>query len=113
MPAEAEIVVNNLEEKSLENDRVVCEYTDVFTEELPSMPPDHDIEFSIELLPRTSPILKRPYRMDAKYLGEHKKQTEELSEKGFINPSSSPWGDLVLFWTKRMVQGEYVLITGV
>jgi hypothetical protein len=101
MPAEAEIVVNNLEDKSLENVRVVCVYTDVFTEELPSMPPNRGVEFSIELLPRTAPILKRPYRMDANNLGEHKKQTEELLEKGFINPSSSPWGDLVLFVDKK------------
>jgi hypothetical protein len=50
----------------------VCEYPDVFPEELPGMSPDHDIEFSIELLLGTAPISKRPYRMDVKDLGELK-----------------------------------------
>jgi hypothetical protein len=83
-------VVNHLEEKPLENIKVVCEYPDVFPEELPGMPPDRDIEFSIELLPGTAPILKRPCQMDFKDLVEWKKQIEELLEKGFIRPSSSP-----------------------
>jgi hypothetical protein len=54
------------------------------------MPPDCDIEFSIELLPGTAPISKTPYRMDVNDLVELKKQIEELLEKGFIRPSSSP-----------------------
>jgi hypothetical protein len=58
IPATAKAMVNQLEEKSLENIRIVCEYPHVFPEELPGMPPDHDIEFSIELLPRTAPISK-------------------------------------------------------
>jgi hypothetical protein len=64
MSTEAEAMVNQLEEKSLEHIRIVCEYLDVFTEELPGMPLDRDIEFSIELLARTAPISKIPYRMD-------------------------------------------------
>jgi hypothetical protein len=71
---------------------VVCEYPDVFLEELPGMPPDRDIEFSIELLPGTAPISKRPYRMDVKDLIELKKQIEELLEKGFI-PQVHPLED--------------------
>jgi hypothetical protein len=67
-------MVNHLEEKSLENIKVVCEYPDIFPEELLGMPPDRDIEFSIELLPGTTPILKRPYRIDVKDLVELKKQ---------------------------------------
>jgi hypothetical protein len=81
MPAAAGAMVNQLEEKSLEHIRIVCEYPVVFSEELPGMPPDHDIEFSIELLPETTPISKRPYRMDVKDLVELKKQIEELLEK--------------------------------
>jgi hypothetical protein len=99
--AEAETMVNHLEEKPLENIKVVCEYPDVFPEELPGMPPDHDIEFSIELLPGTAPISKRPFRMDVKDLVELKKQIEELLEKCFIRPSSSPWGAPVLFVSKK------------
>jgi hypothetical protein len=60
MPATIEAMVNQLEEKSLEHTRIVCEYPDVFPEELPGMPPDRDIEFSIELLPGTAPVSKRP-----------------------------------------------------
>ena len=66
-----------------------------------SMTPDCDIEFSIELLPGTAPISKRPYRMDVKVLVELKKQIQELLEKGFICPSSSPWGAPVLFVSKK------------
>jgi hypothetical protein len=73
MPATTEVMVNQLEEKSLEHIRIVCEYTDVFPEELPGMAPDNDIEFSIELLPETAPISKRAYRMDVKDLIDLKK----------------------------------------
>jgi hypothetical protein len=79
--AKGKTVTNHLEEKPLENIKVVCEYLDVFLEELSGMPPDRDIEFSIELLPRTAPISKRPYTMDVKDLVELKKQIEELQEK--------------------------------
>jgi hypothetical protein len=82
---------------------VVQEYPDVFPEELPGMPPDHDIEFLIELLPRTPPISKRPYRMSVNELVELKKQLAELQAKGFIRPSSSPWGAPVLFVEKKDV----------
>jgi hypothetical protein len=81
MPATSEAMVNQLEEKSSEHIRIVCEYPDVFSEELLGMPPDPDIEFPIELLPGTAPISKRAYRMDVKDLIELKKQIEELLEK--------------------------------
>jgi hypothetical protein len=101
MPTEADAMVNQLEEKSLEHIRIVCQYPYIFSEELPGMPPDPDIEFSIELLPGTATISKRPYRMDVKDLIELKKQIEELLEKGFIRPSSSPWGAPDLFMNKK------------
>jgi hypothetical protein len=71
---------------------VVCEYPDVFPDELPGMPPDTDVEFVIELQPGTAPISKRPYRMPPKELVELKTQLQELLDKGYIRPSSSPWG---------------------
>jgi hypothetical protein len=80
---------------------VVQEYPDVFPKELPDMPPDHDIEFLIELLLRTPPISKRPYRMPVNELVELKKQISELQAKGFIRPSSSHWGAPVLFVEKK------------
>ena len=77
------------------------EFPDVFPDDLPGMPPDRDIEFIIELLPGTAPIAKRPYRMGVNELEELKKQLKELQEKGFIRPSSSPWGAPVIFVDKK------------
>ena len=77
------------------------DYPDVFPEEFPGMPPDRDIEFLIELLPGTGPISKRPYRMPANDLEKIKKQIKELLEKGYIRPSSSPWGAPVLLVEKK------------
>jgi hypothetical protein len=92
-PSDAGGSVQQLDGKALEGIRVVCEYPDVFLEELPGMLPDRDGEFFIDLLPGTAHISKRPYRMSSTHqLIELKKQIKELLEKGFIRPSSSPWG---------------------
>jgi hypothetical protein len=80
---------------------VVCEYPDVFPEDLPGMPPERDIEFLIDLLPGTAPIAKRPYRMSVGELEELKKQLKELLDKEFIHPSSSPWEAPVIFVEKK------------
>jgi hypothetical protein len=82
---------------------VVCEYPDVFPDELPGMPPDRDIEFAIELQPGTAPISKRPYRMPPAEFAELKKQLQELLDKGFIRLSTSPWGCPALFVKKVRV----------
>jgi hypothetical protein len=88
-------------ESLVERIPVVCDYPDVFPDELPGMPPDRDIEFAIELQPRTAPISKRPYRMPPAELAELKKQLQELLDKGFIRPSTSPWGCPALFVKKK------------
>jgi hypothetical protein len=80
---------------------VVCEYPDVFPDELSGMPPDRDVEFVIELQPGTAPISKRPYHMPPKELAELKTQLQELLDKGYIRPSSSPWGCPALFVKKK------------
>jgi hypothetical protein len=80
---------------------VVCEFPDVFPDELPSLPPDRDIEFGIELVPRIAPISRRPYHMPPDELAELKKQMVELSKKGFIRPSKSEWGCPALFMKKK------------
>jgi hypothetical protein len=80
---------------------VVCEYPDVFPDDLPGMPPDRDIEFIIELQPGTAPISKRPYRMPPNELAELKIQLQDLLDKGFIRPSASPWGCPALFVKKK------------
>ena len=66
---------------------MVCEFLDVFPKDLPGLPPDRNVEFSIELEPSTTPISQCPYRMAPKELAEIKKQLEELLEKRFIHPS--------------------------
>jgi hypothetical protein len=88
-------------ESPIERIPVVCEYPDVFQDELPGMPPDRDVEFAIELQPRTGPISKRPYRMPPAELAELKNQLQELLDKGFSRPSTSPWGCPALFVKKK------------
>jgi hypothetical protein len=90
-----------LEAKSVNEVPIVNEYPDVFPEELLGMPPDQDVEFVIDLLPGIGPIAKRPYRMPVDKLEELKKQLKELSDKGYIRPSASPWGSPVLFVKKK------------
>jgi hypothetical protein len=85
----------------LENIPIVCEYLDVFPDDLSGMPPDRDIEFVIELQPGTAPISKRPYRMPPNELAELKTQLQDLLDKGFIRPSASPWGCPALFVKKK------------
>jgi hypothetical protein len=80
---------------------VVSEFPNVFPNELPGMPPNCDIEFVIELVPGTTPIYKSPCRMATPELAELKEHIKELLEKGFIRPSSSPWGAPVIFIPKK------------
>jgi hypothetical protein len=80
---------------------VVSEFSDVFPEELPGMPPDRDIEFVIELMHGTAPIYKSLYRMATPELAELKEHIKELLEKGLVCPSSSPWGAPVIFVPKK------------
>nr|ABA95223.1 retrotransposon protein, putative, Ty3-gypsy subclass [Oryza sativa Japonica Group] len=70
-------------------------------DDLPGMPPKRDIEFRIDLVPGTTPIHKRPYRMAANELAEVKRQVDDLLQKGYIRPSSSPWGAPVIFVEKK------------
>jgi hypothetical protein len=80
---------------------VVCEFSDVFPDELPSLQPDRDVEFAIELIPGTPPISRRPYQMPPNELAELKKQLQDLLTKGLIPPSSSEWGCPALFVKKK------------
>ena len=80
---------------------VVCEFLDVFLDELPRLPPDRGVEFKIELLPSTGPISPRPYRMPPNELAELKVQLQELLEKCLIQPSSSLWSCPTLFVKKK------------
>lgn len=80
---------------------VVAEFPDVFPEEIPGMPPDREIEFTIDTFPDIRPISKAPYRMAPAELKELKTQLQELLDRGYIRPSVSPWGAPVLFVKKK------------
>jgi hypothetical protein len=93
--------LHHLVAPSLEDIPVTHEYPDVFPDDLSGMLPDRDVEFTIELQPGTTPISRRPYNMTPKELAELKVQLNELRDKGFIHPSSSPWGCPPLFVKKK------------
>jgi hypothetical protein len=91
----------NMEARPTDGIRVVSEFPDVFPDDLPGMPPDSDIEFSIDLLPGTAPITKQPYRMAPVEHEEVKKTIDELLAKGYIRRSFSPWAFPVLLVEKK------------
>jgi hypothetical protein len=95
------IKMNRLEAEQSRDMQDVNQYPNVFREELPSMPPDRDIEIIIELLLGTAPIYKSPYRMSTPQLRELKDHIQELEGKGYIHPSSSPWGVPIIFVPKK------------
>jgi hypothetical protein len=99
--ASNKIVLNHLDAISTLDIRTISEFLNVFLDELPSMPPDREIEFVIELVSGTAPIFKRPYRMATNQLAEIKKQLQELLDKRYIRLSASPWGAPVIFVLKK------------
>jgi hypothetical protein len=93
--------LHHLAVPSLEDIPVARKYPDVFPDDLPGKPPDRDVEFSIELQPGMTPISRHLYKMTPKELAELKVQLNKLRDKGFIRPSSSPWGCPALFVKKK------------
>jgi hypothetical protein len=93
--------LHHVVERRLEDIHVVREFPDVFPDDLPGMPPERVIEFKIELQPGTAHISKAPYNMSREELAELKVQLKDLLDKGFIRPSSSPWGCPTLFVSKK------------
>ena len=94
-------VVNEENDLKLEDIPIVKDYPDVFLEDLPGLPLEREVEFTINLAPGTAPISKAPYRMAPMELKELKIQLQELLDKGFIRPSVSPWGAPILFVKKN------------
>ncbi|RVW85873.1 Retrovirus-related Pol polyprotein from transposon 17.6 [Vitis vinifera] len=94
-------VMSNESDLKLEDIPIVRKYPDVFPEDLPGLPPEREVEFTIDLVPGTGPMSKAPYRMAPVELKELKVQLQELLDKGFIRPSVSPWGAPVLFVKKK------------
>ena len=97
----ASLTLEDEERPDLDLPRVVCEYVDVFPDELPGLPPPRVVDFGIELHPGTSPISMTLHRIAPVELQELRVQLQELLDKGFIRPSTSPWGAPVLFVKKK------------
>ncbi|GJR19234.1 putative reverse transcriptase domain-containing protein [Tanacetum coccineum] len=88
-------------EKRLEDVPTVRDFLEVFPEDLPGLPPIRQVEFQIDLVPGAAPVARAPYRLAPSEMEELSAQLQELSDKGFIRPSSSPWGAPVLFVKKK------------
>ena len=97
----AYVIDTKKEGQKLDSLPLVNEFVDVFPEDLPRLPPDREIGFSIDLQPGTTPISQAPYRMAPTKLKELEVQLQELLDKGYIRPSVSPWGAIVLFVKKK------------
>jgi hypothetical protein len=93
--------LHHMGELKLEDIHVVREFLDVFPDDLPGIPPERAIEFKIELQPGTAPIAKAPYKMSPVEMKELKIQLQGLLDKGYICPSTSPWGCSALFVEKK------------
>ncbi|GJU59652.1 putative reverse transcriptase domain-containing protein [Tanacetum coccineum] len=89
------------DEKRLEDIPVVREFPEVFPEDLPSLPPVRQVEFQIDLIPGATPVARAPYRLAPSEMQELSNQLQELADRGFIRPSTSPWGAPVLFVKKK------------
>nr|GEZ94272.1 putative reverse transcriptase domain, ribonuclease H-like domain, aspartic peptidase domain protein [Tanacetum cinerariifolium] len=94
-------VEDKSKEKRLEDVPVVRDFPKVFPEDLSGLPPIRPVEFQIDLVPGAALVARAPYRLVPSEMKELAKQLKELSEKGFIRPSSSPWGAPVLFVKKK------------
>jgi hypothetical protein len=93
--------LHHVVELKLEDIHVVREFLDVFPDDLAGMPPERVIEFKIELQPGTASIAKAPYKMSPMEMKELKIQLQGLLDKGYIRPSTSPWGCSALFVEKK------------
>nr|GEU37690.1 putative reverse transcriptase domain-containing protein [Tanacetum cinerariifolium] len=97
----AQVMETKSDEKRLENIPVVKEFPEVFPEDLPGLPPVHQVKFQIDLIPGATPVARSPYRLAHSKMQELSDQLQELADQGFIRPSSSPWGAHVLFVKKK------------
>ena len=95
------ILDSKREQVNFKNIHVIREFPDVFPEELPGVPLEREVDLSIEVVQGTTPISRAPYRMDPTELKELKVHLQELLDKGFVQPSVSPWGAPVLFVKKK------------
>nr|GEW55172.1 putative reverse transcriptase domain-containing protein [Tanacetum cinerariifolium] len=97
----ANVVTDKSEEKRLEDVTIVQDFSKVFPEDLPGLLPTRHVEFQINLIPGAALVARAPYRLAPFEMKKLSDQLQELSDKGFIRPSSSPWGAPVLFVKKK------------
>nr|GFA63970.1 putative reverse transcriptase domain-containing protein [Tanacetum cinerariifolium] len=97
----AQVTKQGSKEKRLEDAPVLRDFPEVFPDELPGISPPRQVEFRIDLIPGAAPVARAPYRLVPSEMKEFSEQLRELLEKGFIRPSSSPWGAPVLFVKKK------------
>lgn len=97
----AQVVDTGLDKKDINSVPVVNEFCDFFPEDFLGIPPDRQVKFRIDLIPSATPIAKTPYRLAPSEMKELMSQLQELLDKGFIRPSSSPWGAPILFVKKK------------
>ncbi|GJY01425.1 putative reverse transcriptase domain-containing protein [Tanacetum coccineum] len=89
------------EAKQLKDVPIIQDFPEVFPEDLPGLPPARLMESRIDLIPRAAPVARASYRLATSEMKELSEQLQEISDKGFIRPSSSPWGAPVLFVKKK------------
>ncbi|GKC09616.1 putative reverse transcriptase domain-containing protein, partial [Tanacetum coccineum] len=89
------------EEKRLEDVPTIRDFPEVFSEDLPGLPPTRQVKFQIDLVPSVAPVARASYRLAPTELQELSTHLQELSDRGFIRPSSSPWGAPILFFKKK------------
>ncbi|GJW13106.1 putative reverse transcriptase domain-containing protein [Tanacetum coccineum] len=97
----AHVIDTSFEKKSMEDVPIVNEFFDLFPVDLPGIPPERQVEFQIDLILGATPIAKTPYCLAPSEMKELMSQVQELIYKGFIRPSSLPWGALILFVKKK------------
>ncbi|GKC90279.1 putative reverse transcriptase domain-containing protein [Tanacetum coccineum] len=94
-------VEDKSKERRLEDVPIVREFSEVFPEDLLGLSLARQVEFQIDLVPGAAPVARAPYRLAPAEMQELSTQLQELSDRGFIRPSSSPWGAPVLFVKKK------------
>ncbi|GJY82701.1 putative reverse transcriptase domain-containing protein [Tanacetum coccineum] len=98
----AQVIEKKSEDKRLEDIPVVREFLEDFPKELPGLPLVRQVEFQINLIPGAAPVAQAPYRLAALEMKELSNQLQELADRGFIRPSTSPWGVAVLIVKKKV-----------
>ncbi|GJZ85968.1 putative reverse transcriptase domain-containing protein [Tanacetum coccineum] len=102
-----QVMEKKSDKKRLEDILIVKEFSNVFPEDLPGLPPVRQVEIQIDLIPGAAPVARTPYRLAPSEMQELSNQLQELADQGFIRPNTSPWGAPVLFVKKK--DGSFII----